>query len=140
MDTLVVYDLELIYAAMLFYLVLKQQEKSMFQYHNAFTFQPLFICRLIETETKSPTANSNIHHLNVQPPSDPIIASVLHSRHNPRPGRLILENVNNRPQTMDRGTQANSDTSASTDVPSTSNDPTNNELVSTFIFINARVN
>lgn len=86
------------------------------------------VYRLIESETKSPTV-SNFHH-QVQPPSDPIIASVLHSRQNPRPGRLLLENVNNRPQTMDRGTQANTDIVEITDTPSTSNDPTSNELVS----------
>lgn len=106
--------------------------------------------RLIETETKQslPSTNNagttaaaaaaaaltgfNHHHS----PSDPIVASVLLSRQNPRPGRLLLENVNNRPQTMDRGTQANTDDSAPVEAvaealpPSTSNDPTNSELVS----------
>jgi len=79
-------------------------------------------------------AVSQLHH-NVQPPSDPFIASVLHSRQNPRPGRLLLENVNNRPQTMDRGTQANTEGSAEviTEAPTTSNGPTNNELVSMII-------
>ncbi|XP_025194899.1 uncharacterized protein LOC112594359 isoform X3 [Melanaphis sacchari] len=74
-------------------------------------------------------AAATLHH-NVQPPSDPFIASVLHSRQNPRPGRLLLENVNNRPQTMDRGTQANTDgpVEVITEAPTTSDGPTNNEL------------
>lgn len=97
----------------------------------------VYVYRLIETETKSSSSNStittasNLHH---HPPSDPIIASVLHSRQNPRPGRLLLENVNNRPQTMDRGTQASVDTADSviTEAPSrsSSNEPTHTELVS----------
>lgn len=110
--------------------------------------------RLVETETKQSSPSTNITGttaaaavaaaaltgLNHQhSPSDPVIASVLHSRQNPRPGRLLLENVNNRPQTMDRGTQANTDDSALVEAiaeapppppPSSSNDPTNSELVS----------
>ncbi|XP_025414356.1 uncharacterized protein LOC112686345 isoform X3 [Sipha flava] len=77
------------------------------------------------------TVPSGLLNHHVQPPSDPVVASVLHPRQNPRPGRLLLENVNNRPQTMDRGTQANAaeaDVAAGTAPPSTSNDPTNNEL------------
>ncbi|XP_050524719.1 uncharacterized protein LOC126896192 isoform X2 [Daktulosphaira vitifoliae] len=83
--------------------------------------------RLIDTETKSTILTNH----QVQPPSDPAIASVLHPRHNPRPGRILLENVNNRPPTMDRGTQANEAANVvldNNDAPSTSNEPTNNEL------------
>lgn len=80
------------------------------------------------------TVPSGLLNHHVQPPSDPIVASVLHPRQNPRPGRLLLENVNNRPQTMDRGTQANAadpDVTVGAAPPSTSNEPpTNNELVS----------
>lgn len=114
----------------------------------------LCLRRLVETETKQSFPSTNItgttaavaaaaaltglnHH---HSPSDPVVASVLHSRQNPRPGRLLLENVNNRPQTMDRGTQANTDDSALVEAvveampppspPSTSHDSTSSELVS----------
>ncbi|XP_050424101.1 uncharacterized protein LOC126835504 isoform X2 [Adelges cooleyi] len=113
MDNLFAYDLQLIYLQLLVYILLKNQQKNMF--------------RLIETETKSTAVTTQ---LQVQSPSDPAIASVLHPRHTPRPGRILLENVNNRPQTMDRGTQANTATTIldTNDTPSTSNEPTNNEL------------
>lgn len=120
--------------------------------HNSpknFIYQNGYHSTLIESEKRSSSSSSPsftttattaisaaavaaaaLHH-NVQPPSDPFIASVLHSRQNPRPGRLLLENVNNRPQTMDRGTQANTDeptVEVITEAPTTSDGPTNNEL------------
>ncbi|XP_050524720.1 uncharacterized protein LOC126896192 isoform X3 [Daktulosphaira vitifoliae] len=113
MDNMFTYDLQLIYIQLLVYIILKNQQKIIF--------------RLIDTETKSTILTNH----QVQPPSDPAIASVLHPRHNPRPGRILLENVNNRPPTMDRGTQANEAANVvldNNDAPSTSNEPTNNEL------------
>ncbi|VVC41435.1 Hypothetical protein CINCED_3A023030 [Cinara cedri] len=109
------------------------------------------VCRvvdygLIESDAKpsspatAPTVIPSLHHHHVQPPSDPVIASVLQPRQNPRPGRLLLENVNNRPQTMDRGTQANTEdardnvhdgpSAVITEAPSTSSNDTiiNDEL------------
>lgn len=156
----VIYELQLVYFQLLIccYTLLKIKKKNdtnnMFRYPSTIcTYagltvpKPFCFRRLIETNTKSsspvtaPTIVPSLNH-NVQPPSDPIIASVLHPRQNARPGRLLLENVNNRPQTMDRGTQANTDdvqddvsdrhsVTVITEAPSTShNDPVMNDLVS----------
>ncbi|XP_022183599.1 uncharacterized protein LOC111043092 isoform X2 [Myzus persicae] len=142
-------DLQLVCLHLLIYLLWKDHNEK---HNNNNRNNNIMTLKLIESEKRSSSSSSpsfsttstntaitaaavaaaavsQLHH-NVQPPSDPFIASVLHSRQNPRPGRLILENVNNRPQTMDRGTQANTDSPADaiTEAPTTSNGPTNNEL------------
>ncbi|XP_016659866.1 uncharacterized protein LOC100165400 isoform X2 [Acyrthosiphon pisum] len=142
-DVPLLYDLQLMCLHLLIYLLWKDHDEK----HNNNKNNNIMTFKLIESEKRSSSSSttttntaitaaavaaaavSQLHH-NVQPPSDPLIASVLHSRQNPRPGRLLLENVNNRPQTMDRGTQANTDGSSEviTEAPTTSNGPINNEL------------
>ncbi|KAE9539413.1 hypothetical protein AGLY_004665 [Aphis glycines] len=144
------YDLQLVCLHLLIYLLWKDhEEKHHNNNNNNNNKNNTITLKLIESEKRSSSSSSSsspsfattaisaaavaaaaLHH-NVQPPSDPFIASVLHSRQNPRPGRLLLENVNNRPQTMDRGTQANTDeptVEVITEAPTTSDGPTNNEL------------
>ncbi|XP_060849473.1 uncharacterized protein LOC132928669 isoform X2 [Rhopalosiphum padi] len=102
--------------------------KTLIETEKRSSSSPSFTTTATTAISAAAVAAAALH--NVQPPSDPFIASVLHPRQNPRPGRLLLENVNNRPQTMDRGTQANTDgpVEVITEAPTTSDGPTNNEL------------